>query len=73
MIERIVQAEEILKAADELPNDQFRMRALNQQIRSLAKDIEKYAALKEKLYQDMTEGVVGSDEDCRSPQGAERD
>jgi len=58
----LLKAEEVLKAADSLPGEQFRMRALNKQLEELAKEIERYSDLRAKLYQDMSDQVVSREE-----------
>lgn len=61
-MDRLLHAEEILKASDSLPSEQFRMKALNQQLSSLAAEIERYSDLKAKLYQDMNDKIVSREE-----------
>lgn len=61
-IEILIRAEEILKAADSLPGEQFRMKALNRQLEELAKEIERYSDLKAKLYQDMSDHFISREE-----------
>jgi site-specific DNA recombinase len=58
----LLKAEEVLKAADSLPGEQFHMRALNKQLEELAKEIERYSDLRAKLYQDMSDQVVSREE-----------
>lgn len=58
----LAHAEEVLKAADNLPNEQFHVKRLNDQIGFLAGEIERYSDLNAKLYQDMSEGVVSREE-----------
>lgn len=61
-MDKLLHAEEILKASDSLPSEQFRMKALNQQLSSLAAEIERYSDLKAKLYQDMNDKIVSREE-----------
>lgn len=61
-IEMLVKAEEILTAADSLPGEQFRMKAMNKQLAELTKEIERYSDLRVKLYQDMSDHVVSREE-----------
>ncbi len=61
-VELLVNAEMILSAADNLPNEQFQVKFLNDQLCKLSAEIEKYTDLKTKLYQDLREGTIGQDE-----------
>lgn len=61
-IEKLVSADVILQAADDLPKGELQVKTLNQQICALAAEIERYANLNEKLYQDMVENVVSREE-----------
>lgn len=61
-IELLVNAEMIISAADNLPNEQFQVKFLNEQMGKLNAEIEKYEDLKTKLYQDLREGTVAQDE-----------
>ena len=58
----LANAEAILSAAEELPNEQFQVKFLNEQICSLNADVEKYEDLKSKLYMDYRDGTIGQDE-----------
>ena len=61
-VELLVNAEMIISAADNLPNEQFQVKFLNEQMGKLNAEIEKYEDLKTKLYQDLREGTVAQDE-----------
>lgn len=61
-IEKLIVAEEILKAAENIPAEQFQMKSLNQQLCALNAEIERYTDLKEKLYQDLTDQVISNEE-----------
>ena len=61
-IEKLIVAEEILKAAENIPAEQFQMKSHNQQLCALNAEIERYTDLKEKLYQDLTDQVISKEE-----------
>ena len=61
-IKRLVSAENILKAADNIPAEQFQTKSLTQQLCALNSEIDRYTDLKEKLYQDMTDQVISKEE-----------
>ena len=61
-VELLVNAETILSAADNLPNETFQVKFLNEQSCKLRAEIEKFEDLKTKLYQDLHEGTVAQDE-----------
>ena len=61
-VELLVNAEMVLSAADNLPNETFQVKFLNEQTCKLRAEIERYEDLKTKLYQDLREGTVAQDE-----------
>ena len=61
-VELLVNAEMVLSAADNLPNETFQVKYLNEQTCKLGAEIERYEDLKTKLYQDLREGTVAQDE-----------
>ena len=54
----LVEADRILQHIEELPKEQFGVKALNTQLVELEKEISRYCDLKERLYQDMVGGVI---------------
>ena len=61
-IEKLAVAEKVMKAADNIPAEQFQVKSINQQLCALSAEIDRYKDLKEKLYQDMVDQVVSKDE-----------
>ena len=61
-IEKLAVAEKVMKAADNIPAEQFQVKSINQQFCALSAEIDRYKDLKEKLYQDMVDQVVSKDE-----------
>lgn len=62
LIELLVNAEAIISSAGSLPNEQFQMKFLNEQMCKLSAEIEKYSDLQSKLYLDLREGTLAQDE-----------
>lgn len=58
----LVEADRILQYIEELPKEQFGVKALNTQLIELEKEISRYCDLKERLYQDMVGGVIDKEE-----------
>ena len=58
----LVEADRILQHIEELPKEQFGVKALNTQLIELEKEISRYCDLKERLYQDMVGGVIDKEE-----------
>lgn len=58
----LVEADRILQHIEELPKEQFGVKALNTQLIELEKEISRYCDLKERLYQDMVGGIIDKEE-----------
>ena len=61
-IELLVNAETVLASAENLPNEQFQVKFLNEQVGKLNAEIEKYAELKTSLFQDLHDGTIAQDD-----------
>lgn len=61
-IELLVNAETVLASAENLPNEQFQVKFLNEQVGKLNAEIEKYAELKTSLFQDLHDGTIVQDD-----------
>ena len=61
-IETLVNAEEIIRTASNLPNELFKVKFLDEQICKLKTEIDKYSELSIKLYQDLKNDVVSQEE-----------
>ena len=58
----LVEADRILSHIEDLPKDQFGVKALDTQLLELEKEVERYLDLKERLYRDMVAGIIDKDE-----------
>lgn len=58
----VMEAENIIKKIDALPEENFAVKALDAQIGALLDEIERYKNLKTQLYQDKMDGIVSVDE-----------
>lgn len=58
----LVTADDILKNIEELPREQFGVKAINAQLCELEKETERYLELKEHLYRDMAEQTIDKEE-----------
>ena len=58
----IIRADEILSKIDDIPQQQFGVKILDTQIKKLHKEIQKYEELKNKLYEDMGDGIISREE-----------
>ena len=58
----LLEAENILRSVGEVQKEQYGVKALNTQLIELEKEYERYCDLKERLYRDMTEGVIDREE-----------
>lgn len=61
-IKKLIQADNLLKEVDALPNGNFKLQALQEQSVSLEKEIARYTELKVKLYTDMSDKLISKDE-----------
>ena len=61
-IKKLVQADNLLKAIDALPENNFKIKALKDQSLLLEKEIARYTELKVKLYTDMSDQLITKDE-----------
>ena len=61
-IELLVNAETVLASAENLPNEPFQVKFLNEQVGKLNAEIEKYAELKTSLFQDLHDGTIVQDD-----------
>jgi uncharacterized protein (DUF342 family) len=57
-----VEVDVFLQEIEYAPQEQFRIRALNNQLVSLQAEIERYSELKMKVYQDMADQIVTKEE-----------
>ena len=58
----LVTADDILKNIEELPREQFGVKAINTQLCELEKETERYLELKERLYRDMADNIIDKEE-----------
>jgi DNA invertase Pin-like site-specific DNA recombinase len=61
-IAKLVEVDAFLQEIEYAPQEQFRIRALNNQLVSLQAEIERYSELKMKVYQDMADQIVSKEE-----------
>ena len=58
----IVRADNILSQIEDIPQQQFGVKMLDTQIKTLYKEMQKYEELKNNLYEDMTDGIISREE-----------
>ncbi|MFQ9151466.1 MAG: hypothetical protein ACLR6B_08000 [Blautia sp.] len=58
----IVKADEIIAQIENLPQQQFGVKILDTQMKTLHKEIQKYEELKANLYQDMVDKIISREE-----------
>lgn len=58
----IVKADEIIAQIENLPQQQFGLKILDTQMKTLHKEIQKYEELKANLYQDMVDKIISREE-----------
>jgi hypothetical protein len=61
-IGKLAEADAFLKEIEYAPQEQFRIKALNNQLVALQAEIERYSELKMKVYQDMVDQIVTKEE-----------